>query len=147
MWVSCKKTCRRRERRNETTKQKKKKKRDSSVYRQTITNQYFLRSISDCARRWPHPRRRTKQQQDIEGDSDMYVYIYKKRERASAKIFARRLRMKRKERWFYHLPVSFCYFLPRKKVRTSSLYWLGIDGLICSLFQIFIHCPFDHKRW
>jgi hypothetical protein len=44
--------------------------RKSSLYRLTITNQYFLRSIRNCARRWPHPKRRPKQQQDIEGDSD-----------------------------------------------------------------------------
>ncbi len=58
----------------------KKKKKKSSIYRQTITNQYFLRSISDCARRWPHPKRRPKQQEDIEGDSDIYIYIERERE-------------------------------------------------------------------
>ena len=47
------------------------RRRKLSVYRQSIGNEYFLRSISDCARRWPHPKRRTKQQQDIEGESDI----------------------------------------------------------------------------
>jgi hypothetical protein len=45
----------------------KKKSRIRKVYH---TSQYSLRSISDCARRWPHPRRRPKQQKDIVGDSD-----------------------------------------------------------------------------
>jgi hypothetical protein len=29
-------------------------------YIRTITNQYFLRSINDFSRRWPHPKRRPK---------------------------------------------------------------------------------------
>lgn len=110
-------------RKKATCSRKRRRRRKSSIYRQTITNQYFLRSISDCARRWPHPKRRPKQQQDIEGDSDMYIYIHNKRRRERERQQRYLLEgLDEEKRAMILPPTSFLLFFCREKRSELQVY-------------------------